>query len=82
MDIYNQTKNGNISIEKIQEDQEQFNSKLNEITTGNSKRKLKDQLDTIKKTKLSTCIMIMLKLYLKQGTKTKQGRGLKILTPK
>ena len=24
----------------------------------------------------------MLKLYLKQGTKTKQGRGLKILTPK
>ena len=65
MDIYNQTKNGNISIEKIQEDQEQFNSKLNEITTGNSKRKLKDQLDTIKKTKLSTCIMIMLKLYLK-----------------
>ena len=65
MDIYNQTKNGNISIEKIEEDQEQFNSKLNEITTGNSKRKLKDQLDTIKKTKLSTCIMIMLKLYLK-----------------
>ena len=65
MDIYNQTKNGNISIKKIEEDQEQFNSKLNEITTGNSKRKLKDQLDTIKKTKLSTCIMIMLKLYLK-----------------
>ena len=65
MNIYNQRKNGNISIEKIEEDQEQFNSKLNEITTGNSKRKLKDQLDTIKKTKLSTCIMIMLKLYLK-----------------
>ena len=65
MNIYNQRKNGNISIEKIEEDQEQFNSKLNEITTGNSKRKLKDQLDTIKKTELSTCIMIMLKLYLK-----------------
>ena len=45
MDIYNQIKNGNISIEKIEEDQEQFNSKLNEITTANSKRKLKDQLD-------------------------------------
>ena len=33
--IYNETKNGNISIEKIEEDQKQFKSKLNEITTGN-----------------------------------------------
>ena len=32
MDIYNEIKNDNISIEKIEEDQKQFKSKLNEIT--------------------------------------------------
>ena len=43
------------------------------LVTGNPKHKLKDQLDIIKilkifttqQTKLSNCIMIMLKLYLK-----------------
>ena len=48
MHIYNETKNGNISIEKIEEDQKQFKSKLNEITTGNPQHKSKDQLDTTK----------------------------------
>ena len=46
MHIYDEIKNGNISIEKIEEDQKQFKSKLNEITTGNSK-----QLDAIKNIK-------------------------------
>ena len=32
MHIYNGMKNDNISIEKIEEDQKQFKSKLNEIT--------------------------------------------------
>ena len=32
MDIYNEIKNDNMSIEKIEEDQKQFKSKLNEIT--------------------------------------------------
>ena len=34
MYIYN-IKDGNMSIDKIEEDQKQFKSKLNEITTGN-----------------------------------------------
>ena len=50
MHIYNDIKNGNISIEKIEEDQKQFQSKLNEI---NPKHKSKDQLDTIKNIKKS-----------------------------
>ena len=33
MYIYNEIKNGNISIEKNEEDQKEFKSKLNEITT-------------------------------------------------
>ena len=50
MRIYNEIKNGNISIEKI-EDQKQFEWKLNEINTGNLKHKSKDELDTIEKIK-------------------------------
>ena len=48
MRICNEIKNGNISIEKIGEDQKQFKSKLNEITIGNQKHKSKNQLDAIK----------------------------------
>ena len=33
MYIYNEIKNGNISIEKNEEDRKEFKSKLNEITT-------------------------------------------------
>ena len=44
--IYNNIKNSNISIEKIEEDKKEFKSKLNEITTGNLRYKSKDQLDT------------------------------------
>ena len=67
MYIYNEIKSSNISIAKIEEDQKQFKSKLNEITPGNRKHKSKDQLDTIKNIKnlynsLSNYIMIMLKL--------------------
>ena len=51
MYIYNEIKNDNIAIEKIEEDQKHFKSKLNEITTGNPKHRSKDQLDTIKNIK-------------------------------
>ena len=44
-------KNSSVSIEKIEEDQKQFKSKLNEITTGNPKYKSKDQLDGIENIK-------------------------------
>ena len=39
MHICNEIINGDITIEKIEENQKQFKSKLNEITTGNPKHK-------------------------------------------
>ena len=39
MYIYSEIKNDNISIEKIEENQKQSKSKLNEITTANPKHK-------------------------------------------
>ena len=88
--IYNFIKDSNISIEKIEEDQKQFKSKLNEITTGDPKYKSKDQLDTIEniknlyfitkeKIKLynQIIIIILLKLYLKLCIKQKREQDLK-----
>ena len=49
LNIHEEIKNGNVSIEKMGEDQKQFKSKLNEINTGNPKTKTKDQLYTMKK---------------------------------
>ena len=46
MYTYNNIKNGNTSIEKIEEDQEYFKSNLSEITKGNTKYKSKVQLNT------------------------------------
>ena len=85
MHIYNEIQNRNISIEKIEGDQKQFKSKLNEITTGNLKHKSKDQLDTIKilkifltqAKKLSNYIIIMLRLYLKLCIKQNREQDLK-----
>ena len=39
MHICNEIINGDITIEKIEENQKHFKSKLNEITTGNPKHK-------------------------------------------
>ena len=91
MHIYNEITNDNISIDKIEEDQKQFKYKLNEITTGNKKHKSKDQFDTIKSIKnLYNSRYKVIKLYKLYYAKiiseaiykTKQGTGLKILTPK
>ena len=89
MHICNEVKYGNDSIEKIEEDQKQFKSKLNEITTENPK-KSKDQLYTIKDIKNlynSRDKVIKLnndyaKIISEVMYKTKQGIGLKILTPR
>ena len=67
MHIYNEIKNGNVSIKKIEEDQKKLRSKLNEITTGN----LQEIFITQGK-KLSNYIMIMLKLYLKLYIKNRK----------
>ena len=88
--IYNEIKNGNISIEKIEEDQQQFKSKLNEVTTGSPKDQSKDQLDTPKNIKnLYNTRDKVIKLYNDYAKiiseaifKAKQGAGCKILTPK
>ena len=90
MYIYNEIKKGNMSTEKIKEDQKQFKSKVNEITIRNPKHKAKDQLDTIKNIKnLYNSRDKIIKLYNDYAKiiteaiyKTKQGTGLKILTPK
>ena len=89
LNIHEEIKNGNVSIEKMGEDQKQFKSKLNEITTGNPK-KSKDQLYTIKDIKNlynSRDKVIKLnndyaKIISEVMYKTKQGIGLKILTPR
>ena len=51
MNNYNSIKNGNISIENIEEDRKQFKSKINGATTGDPKHKSKDQSDTIRNLK-------------------------------
>ena len=48
MHIYNEIKNGNMSIKKFEQDKKHFKSKLNEINTGNPRHKSKDQLHAIK----------------------------------
>ena len=45
--IYNEIKNGKRSIKKLEEDQKQFKSDLNEITRGNTKKKSACQIKTI-----------------------------------
>ena len=87
MYIYNEIKNGNISIEKVEKGQEQCKSKLNQITIGNRKNKSKTPLDTIKNFKNSRDEVVKLyndyaKIISIATYKTKQGTGLKILTPK
>ena len=88
MHIYDNIKNDNTSIEKIEEDQKQF--KLNNITTENPSRKSKVQLNTIENIKnLCNSREKIIKLFNDYAEirseamcKTKYGTGLKILTPK
>ena len=51
MHIYNEIINGNILMEKIEEDQKQFKLYLNEITRGNTKKTSADQIKIIKNVK-------------------------------
>ena len=66
--------NGNISIEKIEEDQKKVKSELNEVITGNPKQKSKD--------KVIKLYSDYAKIISGAKSKPKQGTGLKILTPK
>ena len=51
MHIHNAIKNGNISIENIEKDQEEFRLSMNDRARGNPKNKLKDHLNTMKNIK-------------------------------
>ena len=51
MGFYNFVKNGNATLKNIDEEQKEFKSDLNEIITGNTKHKSKDQLNTTKNIK-------------------------------
>ena len=90
LEIYSEIKNGSISIEKIEVDQKQFKSKLNEITTGNQKQ-IKRTIRYKKILKISKPnsrfkFIKLYKDYVKIMSKaiyiSKQGTRFKILTPK
>ena len=90
MHICNDIKNGETSIEKIEGDQKQFKSDLHQITTENPKYKKEYLLNTIKNIKnLYNSRQKVIDLFNDYALirseamfKTKQGTGLKILTPK
>ena len=48
MSTYNQLKNGDKTLEQIEEEQKHFKKDLNEIKSGNPKHKSEKQLYTIK----------------------------------
>ena len=86
---YNKIKYGNIPIQKFEEDQKQFKSKLNEATARNPSYKPKVQLDTQENIENLYNSREKFKLYngyaktiSESMYKTKQGTGIKILTPK
>ena len=90
MHTYNNIKNAGISIKRVEQNQEQFKSSLNEIKRRNPKNKSKVQLNTTKNIKnLYESRKKVIKLYNNYAKimseakyKTKYGKGLKILTPK
>ena len=49
--IFKEIENGNILLQKVEKEQEQFKSNLGEITKENLDHKSKDQLDAIKNVK-------------------------------
>ena len=85
LNISNEIKNGETSIEKIEEDQNKFKSSLNKITSRNSKyRKNINQMQqkilkifVIQEKKLSNYLMIMLKFDLKLCIKQTMEQHLK-----
>ena len=90
MYVYNEIKNGNMSMENIEQDQKQFKSDLNFKKSGNTKKKSADQIKTIENIKnlynSRQKVIGLFNDYAKVRSeaiyKTKQGTGLKILTSK
>ena len=94
--IFREIRDGNISLTKAEENQEDFKKELDQITLGNSQHKEKYQLDTIKSVKnLYNSRQKIIDLFndsakirseaihrSKQNETKQGGTGLKILTPK
>ena len=91
---YNQLKNGEKTIQQVEEDQKKFNSELNEITSGNPKYKSEKQSYTTKsvrsiydsRQKIISLLNDNVKIRSEAIYKSKQdetkGTGLKIVTSK
>ena len=90
MPTYTNIKNSNISLEKIEEGQEEFKSNIDVIARGNSKNRSKDLLNTITNIKnLYESRKKVIELcndyanFMSEAKwKTKYGEGFKILTSK
>ena len=94
--IFREIRDGNISLTKAEENQEDFKKEIDQITLGNPQHKEKYQLDTIKSVKnLYNSRQKIIDLfndsakirseaiYISKQNETEQGgTGLKMLTPK
>ena len=89
--IFKEIRDGDKTLQEIEEDQKELKSSLGEITPGNPKHKREYQLDTIKSLHDSRVKVIDLfndkaKIRSEAIYKLKQNKvtetGLKILTPK
>ena len=90
MPTYKNIKNSNISLEKIEEGQEEFKSNIDVIARGNSKNRSKDLLNTITNIKnlyeSRKKVIELCNDYANSMSeakwKTNYGEGFKILTSK
>ena len=88
--IFEEIENGNISLQKAEENQNKFKSNLGEITSGNPKHKGKYQLDALEnirnlydsRQKVINFFNRYAKIRPKAMYEIKHGTGLKILTSK
>ena len=88
--LYRDISSCNIELAKAEEDQKQLKSDLSEITKGNLKPRLKDQIKTIKnvknlyksRKKIAKLFNDYAKIRSEPKHKSKYGKGLKILSPK
>ena len=90
MHTYDNIKKFDISIKKVEGNQKQFKSNLNEITRGSPKNKSKNQLNTIEnikniyesRKKVIELYNDYVKIMSEAKYKTKYGEGIIILTAK
>ena len=94
MYTYDQLKNGDTTLQRVEKQQKDFKKELNEITSGNPKYKSNNQLYVIENVKnlynsrqkiidlLNDNAKIRSEAIYKSKQNETEGKGLKILTPK